>query len=139
MSHAFLLTVLTPERALLSVAGVEKVRLRLADEAWLSIYPHHAPLVAETLGGALQYTTAAESGEIDVAAGILQVKRDEVLVLTSGLLRDVAPEAGPGTEGDLRFDRLAAQLMEALNARPQTNPDAGPVSDADKPTADVSP
>lgn len=120
MTRNFRLTVLTPERALLSVDEVIKVRLRLVDEVWISIYPRHAPLIAETRAGTLQYDTDAASGEIDVAAGILRVGDGEILVLTSGLRRDRGQPEPTETAAEMRFDRLAAQLMQSLAAQADT-------------------
>ncbi len=85
------LTVLTPEQLVLHVDAAQKVRLKLVDQAWLSIYPYHESLVAEILPGPLQYDTEIETGEIMVGSGILQVDGDEVVVLTSGLQHDGPP------------------------------------------------
>jgi F0F1-type ATP synthase epsilon subunit len=114
------LMILSPDRVVLSVDDVTKVRLRLADAAWLSIYPQHAPLIAETRGGVVQYDTAYESGEIDVAAGILYVNSERVTVLTSGLQHERTPDArdlGADATDDARFDRLATRLRHALKAQ----------------------
>lgn len=110
------LTVLTPERTLLQVDRATKVRLRLADQAWLSVYHGHAPLLAETLSGPVQYETDVESGELHVGSGILSVADDAVEILTSGLVTSDA-ELGPEDE-DHRFDRLARQLLSALTGQP---------------------
>ena len=112
------LTVLTPEQLVLHVDAAQKVRLKLVDQAWLSIYPYHESLVAEILPGPLQYDTEIETGEIMIGSGILQVDGDEVVVLTSGLQRDDRLSATGDLGGeDLRFDRLAEQLTADLNAR----------------------
>ncbi len=114
MAGTLQLTVLTPERVLLSVDEAVKVRLRLADGAWLSIYPNHAPLVAETLAGPLQYETEIEAGDVELGEGILCVIHNRVDVLTRGpQQQDTAPEE---IETERKFDRLARQLMLALGA-----------------------
>jgi F0F1-type ATP synthase epsilon subunit len=108
---------------LLSIDDALKVRVRLADKAWISIYPYHAPLLAEIMPGALQYETESEAGEIELGAGILRVSDNEVKVLTRGELRG-AREAMPGEE-EQRFDRLTRQLMLSLGAQPQSEAPSG--------------
>ena len=49
------LTVLTPAETLLEVEGVKWVRVQLADGGRISIWPGHAPLLAETVAAALRY------------------------------------------------------------------------------------
>lgn len=49
------LTVLTPAETLLEVEGVKWVRVQLADGGGISIWPGHAPLLAETVAAALCY------------------------------------------------------------------------------------
>lgn len=118
MSASLRFTVLTPDRVLLAVDAATKVRVKLADDAWLSIYGNHAPLIAEIQPGPVQYDTAAESGEVAIAEGILQVSAGLVTILTSGYERGTpAPEATSGDE-DQTFDRLAKQLLMSLGAKP---------------------
>jgi F0F1-type ATP synthase epsilon subunit len=119
------LTVLTPDRVLLAVDSATKVRMKLADDVWLSVYPNHAPLIAEILPGPLQYDTDAESGEVSIAEGILQVTEGQVTVLTSGHQRGTqVPETTDTAEtdaaSDQKFDRLAAQLLMSLQAQPES-------------------
>jgi F0F1-type ATP synthase epsilon subunit len=98
---------------LLQVDRVTKVRLRLADHAWISIYRNHAPLLAETAAGPVQYETGAEAGELDVGPGILWVSENRVELLTSGL--SVSQPAGDQPpEEDQTFQRLARQLLASL-------------------------
>jgi len=115
------LTVLTPDRVLLAVDSATKVRMKLADDVWLSVYPNHAPLIAEVLPGPVQYDTDAESGELLIAEGILQVTEGQVTVLTSGHQRGTrGPEAHlPETHvaSDQQFDRLARELLMSLQAQ----------------------
>mgnify|MGYP001027721826 CR=1 FL=1 len=121
MSTSLRLTVLTPDRVLLAVDSATKVRMKLADDVWLSVYPNHAPLIAEVLPGPVQYDTDAESGEVSIAEGILQVTEGQVTVLTSGHQRGTrVPEAhARETDGasDQQFDRLAKQLLMSLQAQ----------------------
>ncbi len=118
------LSVVTPGKTLLDVANVGKVRLKLADQAWLSIYPRHAPLLAETLAGPVTYTSGASDATIFVSASILQVVDNTVTLFASGELAasGVAPAAAVsgevGDEDAARFDRLARVLLQSLSAQP---------------------
>ncbi|MEA3397653.1 MAG: hypothetical protein U9R05_09360 [Chloroflexota bacterium] len=109
------LTVLTPVETLLEVTGVSCVQLRLADGAGLSIYPGHAPLLAETVAGPLRYTTASGEHASALEAGILHITLDGVTLFTPGALLSGTGE--PGDAGQMaRFDRLAGVLFAALQA-----------------------
>jgi F0F1-type ATP synthase epsilon subunit len=112
LAETLYLTILTPERVLLQVEQASKVRLRLADFAWISIYRDHAPLLAETAPGPVQYETAFEAGELNVGPGILWVSENRVEVLTSGL--SVSEPAGDQPEEEQTFERLASQLLATL-------------------------
>ncbi|HOT92381.1 MAG TPA: hypothetical protein PLJ78_08900 [Anaerolineae bacterium] len=121
MSEWLHFSVLTPEKKLLDVANVRKVSLKLADHGWLSIYPRHAPLLAETLAGPVKYTTAAGTETISLAESILQVADNLVILFTVGEL--TAPEAGIPDVADNEddeeaehFDRLARALLVSLGA-----------------------
>jgi F0F1-type ATP synthase epsilon subunit len=115
------LIVLTPGKTLLEVANVSKVRLKLADGGWLSIYPRHAPLLAETMAGPLIYTTDAGEQTISLSESILQVAENDVVLFAGGELTASAAPVGEG-EGedaaDAHFDRLARVLMLSLQALP---------------------
>ena len=109
--------MLTPDKVALKKHNVRKVRVRLVDETWISIYPNHAPMVAETLPGPIEWKTETESGEVSLSRGILRVQDDRVLLL--------APGAGDESQGELagaeprqRFERLARRLMDSLEEAP---------------------
>ncbi|RLC98849.1 MAG: hypothetical protein DRI77_04115 [Chloroflexi bacterium] len=80
------LMVLTPAETLIEAEGVKWVQAQLADGAGISVWPGHAPLLAETITAPLRY--ADETGEhtLDLEAGILQVDGDGVMIFTSGLV-----------------------------------------------------
>ncbi len=120
MTRTLALEVLTPAATLLDVPDVEWVHMRLADGTALTIYPLHAPLLAETVTAPLRY--ADESGEhtFDVEAGILQVDENTVTIFTSGR-PDAAHLDGPATPStERRFERLAQELQARLQAEPES-------------------
>ncbi|MGC9394738.1 MAG: hypothetical protein ACP5J4_07775 [Anaerolineae bacterium] len=118
------LSVLTPGKTLLDVDNVSKVRLKLADGGWLSIYPHHAPLLGETLAGPVTYTTEVGKETLSLSESILRVAENDVTLFTGGELP--ISTAVVGEEGEVEavhFDRLARVLMLSLQALPVETPD----------------
>lgn len=120
MANRLRLTVLTPAETLLEVATVEKVRLKLQDGGWLSIYPLHAPLIAETMAGNVSYIEEGMMRSINLAPGILRISDGDITIFTSG---EVGAEvAGRSLEALVeeaeRLDRLARQLLISLQAQP---------------------
>lgn len=113
------LTVLTLAETLLDVEEVAWVRARLADGGGISIYPGHAPLLAETVTAPLRYANGSGEHVLELEAGILQVDRDGVTIFTSGLTQTSE------VSEDKRFDRLARTLLTAVPAQPGDVLDAG--------------
>jgi F0F1-type ATP synthase epsilon subunit len=74
------LRVITPIETIVKAEDVAWVRVTLADEGGLGIYPGHAPLLAETLAGALRYADAAGEHVVELSAGILSIQKDVVTV-----------------------------------------------------------
>jgi F0F1-type ATP synthase epsilon subunit len=111
------LTVLTPAQTLLDVEGVVWVQVRLADGGPISIYPGHAPLLAETVAAPLRYADASGECAISLDAGILQVNGEGVTAFagnqTSGVCQ--TPEVFENGE---HFDRLTRELLTTLDAQP---------------------
>ena len=70
------LQILTPAEALLEVEEAQRIHVRLADGTGLSIYPGHAPLLAETVTAPVRYVDASGEHEFDAEGGILEV--DEI-------------------------------------------------------------
>ncbi len=115
------LTVLTLAETLLDVEEVAWVRARLADGGGISIYPGHAPLLAETVTAPLRYANGSGEHVLELEAGILQVDRDGVTIFTSGLTQTSTSEVSE----DKRFDRLARTLLTAMPAQPGDVLDVG--------------
>lgn len=119
------LTVLTLAETLLDVEEVAWVRARLADGGGISIYPGHAPLLAETVTAPLRYANGSGEHVLDLEAGILQVDRDGVTIFTSGLTQTSEVFETSEVSEDRRFDRLARTLLTAVPAQPGDVLDAG--------------
>ena len=113
------LVVLTPVEMLLDVESIQQIQVWLADAGGLSIYPGHAPLLAETMGGEVRYTDNDGTHEIELEPGVLRITRERVMILVPGVLqRDQEALVPPDAEREARFERLAATLLEALRKEP---------------------
>jgi F0F1-type ATP synthase epsilon subunit len=114
MGSQLYLQVRTPAETLLQVEAARWVHVRLADGAGISIYPGHAPLLAETVRGSLHYNDASGEHEFHARAGILQIEDDRVTVFTSGE-SEPAEQARPSVMSQERqFARLARELQARL-------------------------
>lgn len=123
MAKSLHLRVWTPDEVILDIGQVNWANLELADGGSIGIRPGHAPLVAETLTAPMYFED--ESGEhfLFLEAGILQIERNRVTVLTPGLANVEDSKDQPDKE-DIRFDRLARTLFAMLNAKPADSMDA---------------
>jgi len=120
----FHFVVLTPAETLLDVSMIQRIQLRIADGGGLSIYPGHAPLLAETLSGAVTYVNEGGEHQIEVEAGILHVTPEQVLILVPGALQHGERERPAVREArDRRFERLASTLLEMLREEPELTGD----------------
>ena len=80
----FILRILTPEATSFSAGQVSSVRIMLTDGP-ISILAGHAPLIARTAPGRLDYTDQAGDHNLEVGAGILRVRGSDVTILTNGV------------------------------------------------------
>lgn len=119
MADLLRFVVLTPEKSLLDVGGVHKVRILLADGAWLSVYPGHAPLLAEMVAGPVSYVTDSGTEETALTEGIVRIDDGTVTIFTGGLIGSSSAmdiEPANDVEEVMEFDRLAQVLMVSLDA-----------------------
>jgi F0F1-type ATP synthase epsilon subunit len=113
------LQILTPAETLLEVEKAKWVHVRLADGTGLSIYPGHAPLLAETVTAPLRYADGSGEHTFDVEAGILEVDDQGVMVFTSGKPEAVESLRPSAVAEEKRFERLARELKEKLQDEPE--------------------
>lgn len=101
------LRVWSPAETMVDVQGVQWVHVELSQARPLTIWPGHAPLLAETSDG-LRYADDAGIHVVDLPPGILQVREDEILILVAG---DLEASEEDGSE---RLERLTDALLEDL-------------------------
>ena len=111
------LRVWTPDEVILDIEQVNWVNLELADGGSIGIRPGHAPLMAETLTAPVYFEDQSGEHLLLIEAGILQIERTRVTVLTHGMANVDDSEDQPDEE-ETRFDRLARALYAMLNAQP---------------------
>ncbi len=115
MPEQLRLIVKTPAETLLDQRRISKITVRLADGGGLSIYPGHAPLLAETVQAPVRYEDPVGEHEIALDSGILHVTRDAVWCLVPGKLRREAVLEVEAQERKQRFDRLTKLLLDTLD------------------------
>jgi len=114
MAETFRLRVRNPLETLLESDQTEWVHLRLADGTGLTVYPGHAPLLAETVTTQLRYANETGEHAFNAEAGILQVKGNEVTVFTSSEAEvETTPDPSAVPEAR-RFEQLARRLRAKL-------------------------
>jgi F0F1-type ATP synthase epsilon subunit len=114
VARSLYLQVLTPAKTLLQVNAARWVHVRLADGAGISIYPGHAPLLAETITTSMRYADASGEHEFDARAGILKIENNHVTLFTSGEPEPADQSAPFNAPEEPRFDRLARALTARL-------------------------
>lgn len=114
MSSDLFLTfeVLTPEGLILKADRLKSIRIPLVDGGTIGIRPMHAPLIAETTQGKVQYRTEIESNEVELHAGILDIYQNMVTILTAGKVSEIESEIIGKSETE--YNRLMQTLIDHL-------------------------
>jgi F0F1-type ATP synthase epsilon subunit len=109
---ALTLKVLTPEGIILKADQLSSVNVPLADGGTIGIRPSHAPLIAETVQGEVIYRTEENSNSIELHAGVLDINKDVITILTAGALDETPQEIVTRTNRE--FNRLTQTLIDQL-------------------------
>ena len=130
------LIVLTPDRVALD-EQVVSIRFQQPD-GWQGILAHHAPYMSRLVDGVIMYRVPDDdlARYLVIYGGTLQVKDDEVVVLTTAAepgktlealrqrLAELQTEADAlAFEAHIEFTKVRAALVRALTDLPQA-PDA---------------
>ena len=111
------LKVLTPEGMLFTKEGLDAVNIPLADGRPIGIRPGHAPLIAETMKGAIHYRFINQEDEFYLHAGVLEIREDVIMLLTAGEI-EKTPEA-LGEAVVTEYDRLMQTLIQQIQKEDQ--------------------
>jgi F0F1-type ATP synthase epsilon subunit len=106
------LEILTPEGLLLEADQLTEVIVPLADGGTIGIRPKHAPLIAETVDGPVRYLKIGSDEEIALLAGVLQIRKDTVSIMTAGSLEEESPPVSQ--DQTLTYNRLVQTLVASL-------------------------
>jgi F0F1-type ATP synthase epsilon subunit len=101
------LRVWSPAETMVDVEGVQWVHVELDRARPLTIWPGHAPLLAETSAKPVRYADDTGTHAVDLPAGMLQLRGNEVLILVEGALQ-------PSSEDGEHFERLTDALLETV-------------------------
>jgi len=106
------LKILTPDGIILERNALTAVNVPLADGLPIGIRPGHAPLIAETVEGSVKYRTSTSEAEVELHAGVLEVRKNVIMILTAGKVSTTPPEIS--TQPEKEFDRLMQTLIDKL-------------------------
>jgi len=120
MPDTLRLTVMTPAETLREVEETSWVHLRVADGTGLTVYPGHAPLLAETITAPIRYAAKGDEHAFGAKAGILRVDGEAVTVFTSGEAELETPEPATVSSEERKFERLARELRERLRSEEES-------------------
>jgi F0F1-type ATP synthase epsilon subunit len=110
------LKIMTPETVLADRSNLEWVRLVLANENVITIWPGHAPLVAETADWPITIMNCGKLELIEVAPAILKVNKDTITLLTLHDKKNSSEEHIESDHNPADTDRLADDLVAVLHA-----------------------
>lgn len=102
------LRVLSPDGHSVEADHLLEIIVPLADGGTIGIRPKHAPLIAETISGLVQYKTKDELFTVDILAGILSIRDNLVTILSAGIAEEANNVAESPTDP---YDELA-QVLE---------------------------
>ena len=106
------LKILTPDGIILERNSLTAVNVPLADGLPIGIRPGHAPLIAETVKGSVKYRSLSSEEEVELHAGVLEIRENVIMILTAGKVSTTPPEIS--TQPEKQFDRLMQTLIDKL-------------------------
>ena len=106
------LKILTPDGIILERKFLAAVNVPLVDGLPIGIRPGHAPLIAETVQGSVKYRTSTDEAEVELHAGVLEIRENVIMILTAGKVSTTPPEIS--TQPEKEFDRLMQTLIDKL-------------------------
>ncbi len=113
------LRVITPEGVIFEQSDLRSVNIPLSNGKPIGVRPGHAPLIAVTGKGALVFRNWDNNSEINLYAGVLEIRNNVITVLTSG---EVTENDQPFIEpSNMKYDRLMKTLVKQISSEPGSN------------------
>lgn len=106
------LQVFTPNGLIHEVKNLVSINIPLANGYPIGIHSGHAPLIAGTVDGSIRYRNDDQEAELNLLAGILEVRDDIVIIFTAGKLGEGL--TNQVTSEETEFDRLMNTLVGKL-------------------------
>ena len=111
------LKILTPEGLIFKEEGLDAVNIPLADGCPIGIRPGHAPIIAETLKGAIHYRSVHQENEVLLHAGVLDLRDNVVILLTAGEVEKTPESLAEPVPTE--YDRLMQTLIQQIQLEDQ--------------------
>lgn len=115
MAKPLRLVVWLPGETLLDVEEVDWVHFTLAGDKGLTVYPGHAPVLAETVADLVRYEQEGNVHSLDLPAGVLYVRDNVVTLFLSHMVGEEQAIERP--DGHVALSRLAQALSERMSRR----------------------
>ena len=114
LEKSLTLKVFSPNGLIHSMEDLSAINVPLANGYSIGIRPGHAPLIAETLQGPVRIRHGNQETEIDLYAGILKIRNNEVIIFTAGILGE--SNLVKTTSQETEYDRLMETLITKIQA-----------------------
>lgn len=106
------LRIFSPDGISIEKTDLTAVNVPLADGGSIGIKPGHAPLIAETVRGAIRFRYESGEDSIEVHPGVLEIIDNLVIILTAGKVSSQADFVAKPAQMD--FTRLMQTLVSEL-------------------------
>lgn len=110
------LKILSPDGAGIEKEELTSISVPLADGGWIGIKPGHAPLIAETVRGAIRFSSETDENRdencIELHPGVLEIRDNTVIILTAGEVSQQADFVAKPAQ--MAFERLMQTLVSEL-------------------------
>ena len=114
MKKSLTLKVFTPHGLIHNIENLSTINVPLENGYPIGILPGHAPLIAGTAQGSLQYRQGNLETTLALYAGILKIRNNEVIVFTAGEFNEDNRKSETPAETD--YDRLMETLVSKIKA-----------------------
>lgn len=112
------LKVLSPEGIIFEEEKLNAVNIPLADGCPIGIRPGHAPLIAETEQGKIRFRSAGSDNEINLHAGVLDIRDNLIILLTAGEVEKTPESIAEPIPTE--YDRLMQTLIQQIQLEDKT-------------------
>ncbi len=115
------LKVITPEGVIFEQNDLRAVNIPLSNSNPIGVRPGHAPLIAVTEKGAIIFRDLDNNSEINLYAGVLEIRNNIITLLTSGEVTE--NDQSLIEPSNMRYDRLMKTLANQISSEPGSNKD----------------